>query len=77
MLAGDHKGALAFDRPRQRAHVTLEFELVEDEPRAARGIGENGATILDLEPFDRDAFEVEAGFRHRPGRAAGAVEPGG
>ena len=59
VLAGDDERALALDRPDQRAHLALEFELVEHEPRAARGIGEERAAVHDIEPLDRDRFGID------------------
>ena len=77
MVAADHERAFAFDRPGQRAHLALEFDLVERQPRAAGGVGQDGATVLDVEPLDRDPFRIEGHRGRRPGEAARAVEPGG
>ena len=69
-LAGDDERALAFDRPRQRAHLARELQLVEHETGVARAVGEAGAAVLDLQPRDRHPFQIEAEFGDRPSQAA-------
>ena len=53
MLTADDKRALALGGPGERAHVALEFELLEHEPRSARRVRQDGAAILDAELLDR------------------------
>src|SRR5262249_10528660 len=66
MRAGDDNRSLALDRAGKRAQLALELELVQDETRAARRIGEDGATIDHIEPLDRDHVEVDADRADRP-----------
>ena len=75
-LAGDDEGAVAFDRPGQRTQLALEFQLLKRETRVARGVGEDGAAVRDVQALDRDPLEVEAELRQRPSHTTGTVEPG-
>ena len=76
MLAGNIKGAIPFDRPRQRAQVAVEFHLLEHETGVARGVDEHGTAVLDIQALDRNRFEIEAKLRDRPGQLAGRIKPG-
>src|SRR5262249_31366162 len=75
-LAGDDEGAIAFARPRQRAQLARELQLLEHEMAVVGGVGETGTAVLDVQPRDRNRLQTEAEFGDRPSQAAGAVEPG-
>src|SRR6476619_2014385 len=76
MLAGHDEGAVAFDRPRQRAQLAMELNLVEHKTGIARVIHEYGTAVLDIQTFDCNRFEVEAKLRDRPRQMTGRVKPG-
>src|SRR5262249_61392187 len=66
MLTGDDERAFSFGRAGQRAQLAPEFQLVEPEPRVARGIHKYGTSVIDDEPIDRDAVQIEAELGNGP-----------
>ena len=68
------KVALALERTEQRAHLAVEIEIVEREPTAAGGVGENDMAVRHREPVDADAIGIKAQARDRRHDAAGPVE---
>ena len=75
MLAGHDEGAVAFDRPRQRAQLAVELHLFEHKTGVARVIHEYGTAVLDIQTFDSNRFEVEAKLRDRPRQMTGRIKP--
>ena len=72
LVAGDET-AIAFEWPAQRAHVAVERDIVQQQPRARRRVGENELAVLDIEPGNRQRLERR---RHRrPIDRSGAGQP--
>ena len=68
------EAALALERTEQRAHLAAEIEIIEREPTAAGGVGQNDAAVRDREPVDADAIGIKAEARDRRRDPAGPVE---
>ena len=56
-VAGDER-SFPPERPKQRADVAVERELLQRQARARRGIGENDAAVFDAQPRDGQIFRA-------------------
>ena len=59
-LVADDKGAVAPERPGERADVAVERELLQHDARAGAGVGERDASVLDLKTRDGERVRTES-----------------
>src|SRR5262249_34365737 len=76
-VAGKVESAFTLDRAEPRPQLAAEIELLEQQLRPARDIGQKYPAVDDVEPVDRQALELVAERRSRPIQSPGGVEPDG
>src|SRR5207302_4064222 len=73
-LAFGVEATLAFHRTQERAQLAAERQLLQDYAGAAARVRDDGASLSDAQPVDRQLVGVEAGLSLGPIEATVRVE---
>jgi hypothetical protein len=73
LVAGD-EGALPAERPVERPDLAVEPQLLQQDARAGGSMGEDDASVLDVEARDRQCVGAERRRHARPVDPAGRVD---